>query len=432
MNQRQWISALFCIISCLLLFSSPAWAISGPELLKQGSKELKLLQTEKALETFVKALDAGGLNDVQRAEAETYRGLAFLIIGKSDSAKEAFKRAVKADINFRPDMKLFSPWAASIYEEVRQSEIKKARTAPAKTETAAKKFAKPKTEPKPKPKKKQKVAVLKKTTKPPKPAGPTHEECRRYADDGFASARQGDYDKALELLNRSILCGKLEDKELAVVYRAAGKIRLNQKLLDKARQLLERSVALNPKDADTHNSLGAVWANKGDRKKAVEYYTRAIELKPDFSLAIKNRGAQWRSLGNHDRAMADFNRAIQVNPGDHQAYNERGIVWEKLGKFDKAIADFSKTIELNPGYTPAYYNRGLQYAKTRSFDRSLADFNKTIQMAPNFAQAYWSRSFIYEVKRQFSNAIADMETFMRKNPNNSAGSKRLSKLRARR
>ncbi len=82
------------------------------------------------------------------------------------------------------------------------------------------------------------------------------------------------YKKALQLEpENSSLC-----KKIASVYR-------NLKQYGKAKELLERSIALDSTDKTTYYNYGNLLVDMNEKDKAVQMYKKALKIDPDFKEA---------------------------------------------------------------------------------------------------------------------------------------------------
>ncbi|MEE8189909.1 MAG: tetratricopeptide repeat protein, partial [Kiloniellales bacterium] len=95
---------------------------------------------------------------------------------------------------------------------------------------------------------------------------------------GYAAARSGKLDLAIDLYTRAIDTGDLELEHLAEAF-------YNR--------------------ANAHHYLGAL-------KFAIQDYSAAILNKPDFPGAYYNRGFAFEANGQHTRALADFMKARKL------------------------------------------------------------------------------------------------------------------------
>ena len=82
------------------------------------------------------------------------------------------------------------------------------------------------------------------------------------------------YKKALQLEpENTSLC-----KKIASVYR-------NLKQYDKAKELLERSIALDSTDKTTYYNYGNLLVDMNEKDKAMQMYKKALKIDPDFKEA---------------------------------------------------------------------------------------------------------------------------------------------------
>jgi Flp pilus assembly protein TadD len=60
------------------------------------------------------------------------------------------------------------------------------------------------------------------------------------------------------------------------------------KRFDEAIRHLEQSLRLNPNNADAHNELGALLANRGEIAEAIPHFEQALRLDPNHAGAREN------------------------------------------------------------------------------------------------------------------------------------------------
>ncbi|MDB2474369.1 tetratricopeptide repeat protein, partial [bacterium] len=84
-------------------------------------------------------------------------------------------------------------------------------------------------------------------------------------------------------------------KVLAVVLKLTG--RISESLVAS-----QKSVQLDPRDAEAHNNLGILLKELGKLDEAEKSYKKAIELKPDYAEAHNNLGNVLKELGKLDEA----------------------------------------------------------------------------------------------------------------------------------
>jgi tetratricopeptide (TPR) repeat protein len=106
-----------------------------------------------------------------------------------------------------------------------------------------------------------------------------------------------DYRRALE-----------RDPESALALLGLARLYYNQDEYDTARELLERSVALDDRIAATHLYLGRLQAREEHWRQAIEHLDRALELSPDSEEALYYRATSKLRIGGCRPALPDLRR----------------------------------------------------------------------------------------------------------------------------
>ena len=172
-------------------------------------------------------------------------------------------------------------------------------------------------------------------------------------------------------------------------------------------EAFNKSIELNPQNANAYGNRGVAHYKLGDNQQAINDYDKAIELNPQNAVAYYNRGAAYYALGNNQQAIRDRNEAIDLNPQYAEAYSNRGAAHYVLGNNLQAIKDYNKAIALNPRHAIAYYNRGTAYCQMCDNQRAIKDFNKVIELNPQHAGAYYNRGIVYGITGNKQQAIDD-------------------------
>ena len=74
----------------------------------------------------------------------------------------------------------------------------------------------------------------------------------------------------------------------------------------------QRSIVLNPGNADAHVNLGRIHQVRGDFKRATQHYQLALNAVPNHQLAAYNLGTVFDELGEIDAALAYYRQAPNV------------------------------------------------------------------------------------------------------------------------
>ena len=143
---------------------------------------------------------------------------------------------------------------------------------------------------------------------------------------------KGDYDRALEFLNKALTIRKAKlDEEHTDV-------------------------------AQSYNNIGVVYHGKGEYDKALEFYNKVLAIQKaklgeehtDVATSYGNIGVVYSDKENYDKALEFFNKALTIRKAklgeEHivvaNSYNHIGSVYFQKGDYDKALEYFDKALPI--------------------------------------------------------------------------------------
>ena len=150
----------------------------------------------------------------------------------------------------------------------------------------------------------------------------------------------------------------------------------------------QKSVELDPLDAEAHNNLGVTLKELGRLKEAEISYRQAITLKPDLAEAHHNLGNTLQELGRLKEAEASYRKAITLKPDYAEAHNNLGCILKELGRLDEVETSYRKAITLKPDYAEAHSNLGNTLQELGRLDEAEASLRQAITLKPGFAEAH--------------------------------------------
>ena len=121
----------------------------------------------------------------------------------------------------------------------------------------------------------------------------------------------------------------------------------------RAREAVERALALNPNLAEAHAQLGRIKQQVDfDWAGADASIQRAIALEPGNPENVRAAAFSAAMLGRFDEALPLARRAIELDPLNAGSWENLGEIELLSGKLDKAEADIKKALELSPDVWP--------------------------------------------------------------------------------
>jgi tetratricopeptide (TPR) repeat protein len=152
---------------------------------------------------------------------------------------------------------------------------------------------------------------------------------------GYAFDLLGETDKALSDYSAAIENGLANIS----VYNNRARIYAKKGLIDSAAEGYAKSLQIK-ESAQANCGLGIIFYDRKDFQKAFELFNRAIELNPASGLYYQNRGNANYFLEKYEEAIADYTKAIELKNNHLEwAYRGRAKAHEKLGNWKQADKD---------------------------------------------------------------------------------------------
>ncbi|MBB5518011.1 tetratricopeptide repeat protein [Amphiplicatus metriothermophilus] len=164
-------------------------------------------------------------------------------------------------------------------------------------------------------------------------------------------AGQGEHDKAVATLDELIgRAGDEPDDGAWRYYVARGASYLELDRWPDAEADLERAVELAPDEPTALNYLGYSWAERGvNLERAFELIEKAVELEPRSGAIIDSLGWAYYQLGDYEKAVVHLERAAALEPDDATITDHLGDVYWRLGRKTEARYQWRRALELDPG-----------------------------------------------------------------------------------
>lgn len=136
--------------------------------------------------------------------------------------------------------------------------------------------------------------------------------------------------------------------EIAVQY-------MQNREFQTAKDKLDRALELDPRNVDTHNTLGLLYAVLGEHDLAEAAFKKALSIDPNNSSALNNYGQFLCQRKRYEEGEKLFMKAVE-NPlyrNAESAYNNAGVCAMAAGQLENAETYFRRALELDPTLAPA-------------------------------------------------------------------------------
>jgi tetratricopeptide (TPR) repeat protein len=260
----------------------------------------------------------------------------------------------------------------------------------------------------------------------------------------FASDPQGAMQGARERVAAGDLPGAI--KQLALYCaahptegepaRLLGDLYFRSGDLHKAEATYRDILTIFPKDKETHNRLGTVYATEnridqaisefnaslpgtdsvGDlvslhiRKGDIRRYMAEMELRaqtyPNYTAAQSELAQAYASLHRSSDAAQYFRRALDSDPNDLTSLNGLGLALLDLRAFDLAIGSFERCLGLDPIEYSCANDLGATYLEMGRLTDAEATLTKARDLAPERPEALVNFGYLADNRGDWKTAVS--------------------------
>lgn len=176
------------------------------------------------------------------------------------------------------------------------------------------------------------------------------------------------------------------------LYYYGNSLRATKKL-EKALEIYNRAVKINPNDLFTWIAIGEIQESQAHYEKAIESYRRAIDINP---LHDKNYKAYYHSgelfikLAKWEEALDCYENAIKLNPTNRihkqDCWYQKGKMLNFLQRPKEALDAYQRTLDFNCKHIYAWNEKGNTLAKIKNYDAAIEAFRQALEISEN---KYW-------------------------------------------
>ncbi len=157
---------------------------------------------------------------------------------------------------------------------------------------------------------------------------------------------QKNYEKALSEFLLAEACHKSSNiTDRPTIQYNIGLVYHGQKNWDKAVEYYQKSVAIDPSNADVHNNLGLIYMKQEKEEKAEQEFLEAIHYDPGAMEPYKNIALTLLKQGRVEKAWDYIHRAGKRWQDDAGLLGAAGYVQRLMGSYGKSYLFLKKAIE---------------------------------------------------------------------------------------
>lgn len=212
----------------------------------------------------------------------------------------------------------------------------------------------------------------------------------RYFNAGYDYYMKGEYDKAIEEFNQSLICNPEFEKARQFLSRSYYQLDQMDKYREEREKVTELKISDEKEKAEEHYKLGYEFYSLNDFKVAIDELKKALNLKSDYPGARFLLGECYFQQKEYQLAQIEYDRVITdlaKNEYTDDALLGSGWCYYFAGEYQKAANRFLKLIEEFPQSNlalQANYKLGKSYFKEKDYPRVIKVYKEFLEKYPQF------------------------------------------------
>jgi tetratricopeptide (TPR) repeat protein len=175
---------------------------------------------------------------------------------------------------------------------------------------------------------------------------------------------------------------------------SSGIIYLRQENYEKAAELLEKAVELDPENWEGHFQLGIAYMELGRRSDAYPEFKRAKELGASKAEEVEQKHyAYWYDSfmpgvtklkgREYDEAERLFREAIEIDPERTDAYSNLGFAYHKSGKIEQSLEAYRNVINIEPDNVDALLAIAEVLTELKRYEEANNTLRRILEIDPS-------------------------------------------------
>ena len=218
---------------------------------------------------------------------------------------------------------------------------------------------------------------------------------------GNAYSGIGDYDKAMEILETAVTI----NPSLAESRMNLGNIYLKKGRYNDATDQYQGAIEINPNDAKAHLNLGNAYFDRGRTADAIAEYKTAMGLDDNLVETYKSIALVYAKQRQFLLALTELTRASRIQPGDATIYCQLGDVYTQMGEYEKAMELYGRALKLKPNLAQAHYGQAMCCGRQGMVDKEIAGYKKALEIDPRMVGALVNLGNVYVTRGDYDAAI---------------------------
>ncbi len=189
------------------------------------------------------------------------------------------------------------------------------------------------------------------------------------------------------------------------------------KQFDSAASVFQKTVALNPDNAQERRVLASVQLMAHKPQDAMTTLEFLLGAGNADASTLELAASAYEDAGATDKAVASLRQAILVDPKDVQLYLDFASLCVTHQSFQVGIDVVSDGIMQLPDSAQLHFARGVLYVQLANYDKAESDLQKAYELAPNESLTAAAQGLLAVQQNDLDRALADVQQKLKRKPN---------------
>lgn len=237
-------------------------------------------------------------------------------------------------------------------------------------------------------------------------------ESMNKMNEGVIAAQQKRFVDAVKLFESASAIDPQNDQvfwNMAIVHMEIRKY-------ERARDDLQKGIAVNPSSAGYHEKLGTVLIELKDWPGAKQALTKAIDLDGSLFKAYFKLAQVDEELDDPQSAMQHYTESVQKGPRFLEAYSALGRLYADLMYLEQAAQVLHEALKVALQGTEeeahVHHLLGTVYQQQKKFDDAVREFRAALDVVPGMREALFSLGWTYHLQGNKDEAKRYLKKFV--------------------
>ncbi len=206
----------------------------------------------------------------------------------------------------------------------------------------------------------------------------------------------------------------LDSQPSALHAEAVCLVKLKQ--FDKAIQVFQNAVVLNPDDAQERHLLATVQLMAHKPTDALASLWPLLQANPDAG-TLELASSAYEQAKDTAQAVTTLRQAILLEPQNVNLYLDFANLCYTHGSFQVGVDVINDGLGQQPKAAPLYFARGVLYVQIADFEKAEADFEKFYELDPSQSLSAAAQGLAAAQQNDFDRALANVQASLARKPN---------------